>query len=234
MALNMFAAFFANGIARPARHFLIVLIIALSLGACKNIAELSEIQKTADFILFGNPDIPVTRAAIEQQPYAAIRARMGRSGQVIMILGRIDGPDLHWISADHVAIATRRGRVVETAGLPENLVHTMFSGADPITAVAHRWDTPVKLRRMIDIEPGTHYGVTVISTIERIAVEHIEILDFSYETNVLRESAYAAELDWSYDNYYWVDAKTGFVWKSIQHIAPSLVPFQFEILKPAG
>ena len=234
MALKMFAALLANGIVRPAWHVPSFLILALTLGACENIAELSNIQKTTDFVLFGNPDVPVTRAAIEQQPYAAIRARMGRSGRVIMILGRYDGPDLHWISADHVAIATREGRIVESAGLPENLKNTIFIGPDPVAAAAHRWDSPVKTRRLIDIEPGANYGITVISTIERIAVEEIQILDFRYETVVLRESAYAAELDWSFENYFWVDMKTGFVWKSVQHVAPSLLPLEFDILKPAG
>ena len=159
---------------------------------------------------------------------------MGPTGRVLMILGRYDGPDLHWISADYVAVATRRGRVVKLSGLPESLKTTIYEGVDPIGLRNRQWDTPIATRRIIDIEPGAHYGVTVTGKIEQIGVEEIEILGHRYQTIMLRERAYAAQLDWSFENYFWLDMKTGFVWKSIQHVTPSLPPFEFEILKPAS
>jgi hypothetical protein len=234
MASRPIAAFFAIDIARSAQRFLIVAVFALALGACENLSELSDVQKVADFAVYGNPDVEIDRAAVEQQPWAMIRARMGLSGRVVMVLGRYDGADLHWISADYVALATRHGRIVKTAGLAESLVNTIHSDPDPVVNPAHDWKAPVKTRRVIDIEPGDHYGLTVVGTVERIAVEEIEILEFRYMTNLLRERAYVAELDWDFENYFWVDAKTGFVWKSIQHVTPSMPPVEIEILKPAG
>ena len=158
---------------------------------------------------------------------------MGRSGRVIMILGRYDGPDLHWISADYVAVATRKGRIVKVSGLPETLKNTIYNESDPIGERARQWNAPITTRRFVDIEPGAHYGVTIASRIEQIGVEEIEILGHRYQTILLRESAYAAQLDWSFENYFWLDTETGFVWKSIQHITPTLPPFEIEILKPA-
>jgi hypothetical protein len=132
-------------------------------------------------------------------------------------------------------LATRKGRIVKSAGLPETLANTIFVGPDPIiTRGANQWDAPVPARRFVDIEPGAHYGITIASTIERIGVEEIEILGRRHQTILLRERAYAAHLDWSFENYFWLDMETGFVWKSIQHVTPSLPPIEIETLKPAG
>jgi hypothetical protein len=234
MASRLPIAIPSKGIARFAWHRLLIIFFTLSLCACENISELSELKKAAELSLFGNPDIAIERADIDKLPYASIRAKMGRSGRVIMILGRYDGPDLHWISADSVAVATRRGRIVKSSGLPETLKTTIYDGLDPIGLRERKWNAPIATRRFIDIEPGAHYGVTVVGKIEQIGVEEIEILGHRYQTIVLRERAYAAQLDWSFENYFWLDIKTGFVWKSIQHITPSLPPFEIEILKPAG
>ena len=38
-------------------------------------------------------------------------------------------------------------------------------------------------------------------------------------------------INWKYDNNYWVDPKDGFVWKSIQQIAPNVPPIILEITK---
>jgi hypothetical protein len=39
---------------------------------------------------------------------------------------------------------------------------------------------------------------------------------------------------WETQNSYWVDANTGFVWKSLQQYSPDLPPIQIEIYKPAA
>jgi len=235
MILRPLLAFFCNGIDGFAWHRPLTIVFALSLGACANISEFAELKKATELAVFGVPDIAIERANIDKLPYASIRAKMGPSGRVIMILGRYDGPDLHWISADYVALATRKGRIVKSAGLPETLANTIFVGPDPIiTRGANQWDAPVPARRFVDIEPGAHYGIIIASTIERIGVEEIEILGRRHQTILLRERAYAAHLDWSFENYFWLDMETGFVWKSIQHVTPSLPPIEIETLKPAG
>ena len=40
--------------------------------------------------------------------------------------------------------------------------------------------------------------------------------------------------DWDFENRYWVDPETGFVWVSEQHVNPDLDPLQISVLKPAG
>lgn len=213
---------------------MLIAALVLAFGACSNLPVLSSVEKAAEFALFGQPDVPLQRSAIEKLPYASIRAKMGKSGHVLMVLGRYDGTDLHWISADKVALVTRGGRLVKSAGLPENLKYTGFAGDDPVSGGLHRLRERVALRRVVDIDAGSRYGLAVTSTLEPLGSELIEILERSYETVVVRETNVIELLNWEFQNFYWADAKTGFVWKSIQYTTPGLPPVEIEILKPAA
>lgn len=182
-------------------------------------------------LIAGAPDVPVTRDQIRQIPYATIRAKVGNGQRSVLVLYRYDGTDLHWLSADRVAITTRAGRVVKTAGLPANLRASSMLGDDPVALGLHRLEGPRDAMRFVDIEPGARYGVPVTLRIEPEAEETIEILELSYDVVRVRESGRAPLLDWSFENVYWVERTDGYVWKSIQHFVPDLEPVELEILK---
>ena len=213
---------------------LLLALPALFLAACDALPEATQAWKTAELAFQGRPDAPITRSQIEASPYASVRAKMGSSGRVVMVLGRYDAPDLHWISADRVAIATRNGRIVKTAGLSENLKNTDFLGPDPVADGLHQLVGTTTVRRLIDIDAGNHFGVPVTSQLTPQGRETIEVLERTYETIVVRETNVAKILDWEFENYYWVDPDTGFVWKSLQHATPNTPPVELEVLKPAA
>jgi hypothetical protein len=218
----------------PILYVSIPVMAVLICGACTNLPFLSEFGRTAEFVISGQPDVPIQRAQIDKLPYASIRAKIGRSGRVIMVLGRYDGPDLHWISADLVALVTRGGRLVKSAGLPENIKNTQFIDDDPVESGLNRLTESVLLRRTIDMEFENNYGMVVVSRIEPAGQESITILDRNYSTSVYREHNIVEALNWEFVNYFWIDPATGFVWKSRQHLTPSLPPVEIEILKPAS
>lgn len=151
-----------------------------------------------------------------------------------MILGRYEGTDLHWISADNIALVTRAGRLVKTAGLPENLRETVMLGPDPVAGTLHRLDEAATARRLVDLDFESRFGVPVEARLESLGYATIEILERRYDTVVVREDNVAALLDWSFTNYFWVDRGSGFAWRSIQHFTPDLPPVEIEVLKPAA
>lgn len=202
--------------------------------ACSNFPVLNRVQNALDFALFGQPDAPVTRTDIDKLPYASIRARLGRSGKVVMVLGRYDGNDLHWISADSAVITTRHGRIVKTVGLKSDLRNTRFPNVDPIASGAHKLNQPVTHIRVIDFKLGNRFGISVESTMTPAGRERIQILEKHYDTLVIKEKNKIDQLDWSHVNTFWVDAHTGFIWRSIQHYSPDLPPIEIDVLKPAG
>jgi hypothetical protein len=186
-----------------------------------------------DLALYGLPDVPVDREEIENLPYATTRAKIGRSGWVIMVLGRYEGDRLHWISADKITIVTHGGRVVRTAGLPENLVGTNFMTGDPLTRIGEQMAENATANRTIDLRPQNLFGISVQANLVVEGTQQIEIADRRYNTIHISEHASVELLDWEFENLFWVDAKTGFVWKSVQHFYPDLPPIELEVLKPA-
>ena len=126
---------------------------------------LGNVVRALRFARFGAPDVPINRAAISNLPYASITGKIGTGPRSLLILDRIRGEDRHWLSTDRVAIVTRRGRVIRTAGLPENLRETRFVEVDPVAAEPHRLNAPLKATRMIDLDKGSHYGMPIESVL---------------------------------------------------------------------
>ena len=73
----------------------------------------------------------------------------------------------------------------------------------------------------------------IVSVFEPLGPITLTILEIEFDTVLVRERNTAKTMRWSYDNYYWVDAYDGFVWKSVQHIVRKFSPIEIEVLKPA-
>jgi hypothetical protein len=216
-----------------ARRSILSFGAAALLAGC-NARSFEDAGDALHLAMFGQPDVPVTRAQVLDIPYATIRAKVGKGQRSVLVLFRYDGPDLHWVSADRIVFTTRKGRLVRTAGLPSDLRHSEILGLDPTIAGLSGIEGPVALRRLVDIEPGSRYGIPIRSTIAPEGPERIEIVERTYETVRFRERCVAEPLDWTFDNVFWADRRNGFVWRSLQHFTPDLPPVEIEILKAAA
>ena len=120
-------------------------------------------------------------------------------------------------------------------GMPDvPLTRTRFIDTDPVARGLHRLEGPVDARRIIDIDRGHAFNIPVTSSLEPVRHERIEILGLSFDTVMVRERNVAELLDWRFENTFWADRETGFIWKSVQHIVDRIPPLEFEILKPAA
>lgn len=214
------------------RHLLAMAGAGLA-AACSNV-RIGDVYQAAYGLLRGFPDVPLTREQIARLPYASMRAKIGRGPRSLLILARYAGPDLYWMSADGALFATRGGRLVKTAGLTANLKDTRFIDPDPVAPGLHRLEGAVQARRIIDIDRGHAFNVPVTAWLEPVGHERIEILGLTFDTVMVRERNLAELLDWRFENTFWADRETGFIWKSVQHIVDLFAPLEFEILKPAA
>jgi hypothetical protein len=192
------------------------------------------IVDTARVAWQGPPDAPLTRAQIAEMPYATIWAKFAKSSRALLVLGRYDGEDLHWISANRAVLVTRHGRLVKTVGLPRNLLATQVIGTDPVATGLQRISGEESSVRLVDIGPDNHFQVPLRSTYQRVQEETIDILDLHFATLHVQERTTARTLKWEFVNDYWADLHTGFIWRSIQHVAPDLPPIEMDVLKPAA
>lgn len=210
------------------RTFLTMLASSLPVIACSSSAPI----KSLGTVMLGNKtafdaDYP------EQLPYASITAsQKGSNQKALLILGKIEGDDLHWISADRGVLVTRHGRLIRTVGFRENLTKTNFIDSDFFEGekIAPSQKTITKTR-IVDLSPGNRYGITVEARIEQGVDEKVQIGSHSYDTTIISEHCFAPTLQWKYTSTYWQD-HTGRIWRSIQHFAPEAPPLIIEVTKP--
>ena len=188
----------------------------------------------ARFLTVGMPDVEITRAVIDQIPYASISAKVGKGPRSLLILGRYDGNDLHWLSADNATVVTRDGRVVKTSGFPENIKATQYLDADPVARRLHLPHAPHHFSRSVDFDATNLYGLIVDSEFSNQGEVEISIAELNLRTILVEEVNSARTVNWKITNYYWIDVLDGFVWKSVQYIARSFPPIEIEVLKPAA
>ncbi len=147
-----------------------------------------------------------------------------------MVLGNTDGSALSWFSRDRGILVTRHGRVVQSAGFVQNVKNTRFLDDDPLAAGPVR--EPVTARRQVDIEPGDLFGIVLTCTITPEGSQDIETPGAHHQTERLREHCKAPLIGWSFDNQFWQDPRTGYVWKSIQTLVPSQPPLTLTTGRP--
>lgn len=224
---------FLKGLRIMSRRHLLMVVLGFMLSGCGRFA-MPPVVDSLRLAWKGVPDTPISRDQIDRLPYASIYAKAGQGPRSLLVLGRYDQEDLHWISADRGVLVTRNGRLVKTVGFPTDLIETIMVDKDPI--ISGQLDLPpdATYRRTVDIMPGTHFQVQVTSRFEKLGKQVIVILGKEYETLVIRELAEAPVLGWKFENTYWADLHSGFIWRSIQHYAPDLPPIEIEVLKPAS
>lgn len=179
-------------------------------------------------------DLRLTRADIDRIPYASIAIRLGDGPQALLVLGRYDGDKLDWISARREVIVTRRGRVVKTHGLPQDVTETVFLTADPVGEPSAAVAAAQPCLRTLDLDPGHRDGVVVSSHFARIGDETLEILGERIPTELWQERGAARQFAWDFVNLYWIDPRSGYVWKSRQAAAPALPPLEIIVYRRAA
>jgi hypothetical protein len=194
---------------------------------------LKGVPQAARSYLLNGDDLHLTREDITRIPYASVAVRFSEFSQALLILGRRDGADLHWMSSEHEVIVTRHGRLVKTYGLPDDLKETRFLTDDPVGKPITTAASATACTRVIDLEPRHIDGVVVRSRFASAGREDLTILGTVLPTDVWTESNVAPDLDWSFKNQYWVDARSGYVWKSLQYLSPRLPPLEIVVYRPA-
>lgn len=205
-----------------------MLASTLSTAACNTSAPF----KSLGTVLLGNK--PAFDASYpEQLPYASITAHQkGSNEAALLILGKVDGKELHWISADRGVLVTRHGRLTRTVGFRENLMKTDFIGDDFFDGKsATTGVSALNGTRIVDLSPGNRYGIPIEARIEIGPSEKIQIGKRQYDTTRISEICFAQSLQWKYTNVYWQDSN-GRIWRSLQHFAPEAQPLIIEVTKP--
>ena len=174
-----------------------------------------------------NRDAPVSLAEASSIPYSTLGIRIGSAREQILVLATDTGGDRLWTSAARIAILTRGGRIVGTAGLPGNISnYASQSGA------GSSWFTARRVSWTADFADLGVFSASVTCQDVPAAHEPTTILGQEFNTMRIDETCTSDQLNWNFANTYWVSSSTGRVWRSIQYIHPNMDPLEIQILRP--
>ena len=227
-------------------HFSLSRRLALLTASSFLVSACSETIDSASesfgLIVGGQEGAPISRDKVNSIPYASIAAKIGKGPRSLIILGKVYGDNLHWITADRKALVTRNGRLVQTAGLQANLRRSQLLDDDPLSGpLSGPLSAPgadaetaaaLRFRRLLDFDQPQRYGIMIASRFQDLGPESLVIAELEWDTRHVRETCTAREIDWSFQNDYWIDRQYGLVWKSVQHFHPEMPPVVMELLKP--
>lgn len=173
-------------------------------------------------------DIALKQAA--SVPYATLGVRVGDGPQMMIVLAADETGDKLWTSKARLAITTRNGRVLRTAGLLRNVDAVSFPGGDPVLAAAVG-AAPIETTRFVDFWDLNRFSVPLHCVAVSRGADPVTILGKSIATIRVEESCESSAMNWTFTDSFWVGT-SGMVWKSIQHTHPDFDPLELEVFRP--
>jgi hypothetical protein len=203
------------------------LLFAATLAGCGNDSDFEQLGGVLlqNLSSVGGDGPAIPRAQAAAVPYASIGVRYGSNPEAMLVLATKSGDDSEWLAGTQASIVTRNGRIIRTVGLPYNL--TGFQGpigdADAASGTYHY---------LYDLADRRIFGAIVNCTLHDMGAERIEIIGGSHDTHHIVETCNAPQLDWDFQNDFWRDMTSGYVWKSVQNVHPDADPVTLEALRP--
>ena len=210
--------------------FKIIIVLAGCSALPPNVAgNFNQTFKAFSALIYGYEDYPINQALIDEIPYASLRMKIGKGPAGLLILESIDQDGYTWVSADNIYITTRGGRIIRAEGLNNNLVD--FVSSEPSFKELIDGDYIQSQFRMISLDNPSVFNMKLKVSYKRVGFEEVIILDKKRELILIEETIENPYIRWKYNNKYWVDKNTGYVWQSIQEIAPNIPPIFIQITK---
>jgi len=173
-----------------------------------------------------DPDYP------DRLRYASMAVSLPEMKRALVVLGKVEGDELLWFTADRGVLVTRFGRLVRSAGFQNNLARTEFVTQDFLDPAVVLKDGEI-YQRNVDFLPGNYFGAPVRAILRLKGEETVLVGKRRMQLRLLEESVEIPGLNLTYANRFWVDTKR-FVWRSVQYLSPLDAPMTIEVMKPYG
>ncbi|MEM7211196.1 MAG: YjbF family lipoprotein [Pseudomonadota bacterium] len=173
-----------------------------------------------------------TRAELNEIPFATVAVRDDKDNRVFVVPLADNGGYVVYQDAGRRGFAMRGGLIVSTQGLNYNLAAVRHAIEDPIatpTPVAN-WPKSVYRSYQFRLRSEKDFAITTSCSYGAGVPERIEIIELFF--NTLRIEETCSNTVRSFQNVYWADPNTGFIWRSEQWVGPKNDPFKTEIIRP--
>lgn len=197
-------------------------VVFLSLSGCSGTYK--AYRDTLSYAFTPPSDINFTLQQIETSAADLLYFRYGEQRQIALALAYIEHNQQKWVSADNAVVVLQHGRIVRTAGLPQNLLFVSASTEDPLTRgvtslSGSSWQSLTDWQQ-------DEYGYLVQSQFSQPQPETLVLLDHSFnvlkvtETLSYKNRPQFWRFDQQWQNEYWFEQSSGQLLKTRQQYAP--------------
>lgn len=206
----------------------ILLLLSMLLFGCadSNVDSYQQLK----YIFTADDEITITPETIEKLPYASALLTVDDRPPVLLVLAFAEGDRLSWVSSDRGLIVTEHGRITKTLKLDNDLRYFAATMADPLSQAVIPGDA--QFSYLAEWAQLRHSGRNLHTTFKQLADENLDINGAVLTTSLYEETVQSVKDDLTWQNYYWLDKKTGLVRKTIQHIGPDNSTIEMVFTKP--
>lgn len=220
----------------PGRRQLLAMLGACAVTGCAHDSTY-DLVRAAFFDSHGDSNrYPMTPDQIADLPYATLGVRVGNNPAAVLVLAEIQQDQLLWVSSNRAIFVTQGARLVKTIGLQPDLSMLTAVGTDPLL-LQSPFVMPAgtqRIEQILDLREPDEYGIPVHAELTPVGEELIEIVGRPRATVHLRETVSVPRWQWRTTNDYWLDAKSGALWRSVVRYSPAVPVLRLEVLKPAA
>lgn len=200
-------------------------ILVLFLSGC---STTQQAHKQNIMLYFASSQgVTLSNEAVSASPADLIYVKNGERPIATMALAFIENGQYKWISQDNAMIITSQGRLVQTLGFNDNLMHMSNLSQDPLQQGASIDGKSSTWSRRIDTEIGGQgdYGALINSqsqvlTDRSLVVNDIEFSVIQVQESVTYSSVLYGSQEWM--NVFVYESKTKQLLQSSQTMAPNM------------
>ena len=163
---------------------------------------------------------------IKNIPYASMLVRIGKGPSALMILESVNEDTFTWVSADGVYLVTKNGKIIKTAGLPNNLNQRL----DPKLKWKDLSSKNEEYVSYVSFKDPDLNNLKVVSDYFVGEYENHELFMTNKTLKLIEENINSNIIGWYETNSYWIDDEN-FIWKSTQYVTPKIPPIHYEVTK---
>lgn len=175
-------------------------------------------------------DYPLSNEALARIPYSKLGVRVGDQARIVMLLDRVDGERLSWISHDRVRFVTEQGRLVRTQGMARDLQSLVWRNGEPLTALAAQRQGERSALAELEYRREDEAGLIAHAELQVHGPARIEVFGSARDTLRIDEVFDVPAWRWKAENRYWIAPDSGIVWRSRQCYCPEIPPLELEWL----
>lgn len=204
-------------------------LAALGLAGCNSLS--GDAVDTIRLAISG-PESVITTERVNAVNAPVLLAELGVAEALLVSPAQTAAGLVEWHGTTEMLL-THAGRVVQTAGLPADLIAPLLPD-DPFISGLHTLADGHTVTRLVDYPALYQTGLPQQAQYKRRKVESITFMGTQHQLLRIDETIHMPELGFKATNKYWVEPDNGRVRYSVQHIAPDQPPLRLTLVKTSA